>query len=110
MASFYLTISGTECYIQIIQEYEDLYPGVDGLRKTYLGMVTAMDDFVANVTEELKSAKLYDNTVIIFISDNGANDQLAGSNVPLKGRKGQFYEGGVRTPSFIHSPLLSRSK
>ena len=73
-------------------------------------MVTAMDDFIGNVTEELKANGLYDNTIIIFISDNGGAVNLGASNAPLKGGKGEIYEGGIRTPSFVHSPLLKQSQ
>ncbi len=74
-------------------------------------MVTAMDDFIGNITKELQDSNLYENSIILFISDNGGNEKFGGaSNDPLRGQKGQVYEGGVRTPSFIHSPLLSRSQ
>ncbi len=88
--------------------YQDIE---DESRRTYLGMVTAMDDMIGNITQELQENKLYESSIILFISDNGGNERTGGaSNDPLRGQKGQMYEGGVLTPSFIHSPLLSRSK
>ena len=86
-----------------------MYPDHSGDRKIYLGMVTAMDDFVGNVTSELKASGLYENTVMVFISDNGGSVPDSASNEPLKGTKGLLYEGAVRTPSFINSPLLHTS-
>ena len=57
--------------LQVPQQYEDMYGEVEDLdRRTYLGMVTAMDDVVGNVTESLKRAGMYDNSVIIWFSDN----------------------------------------
>ena len=81
-------------------------------RRTYLGMVTAMDDAIGNLTEILKANDMYDNTIIIFVSDNGGMEYLGGgaSNDPLRNGKGSFYEGGVRTPAFVHAPNLVREK
>ena len=93
--------------LQVPQKYEDMYPeNMDPNRRTYLGMVTAMDEVVGDLISTLKESGLYENSVIIFSSDNGAVSGIrgGGSNNPLKGQKGSFYEGGVRVPAFIHSP------
>ena len=51
---------------------------------------------------------MYENSVIIFFGDNGGQPLLGGggNNWPLRGLKGTVYEGGVRTPALLHSPLL----
>ena len=75
-------------------------------------MVTAMDEVIGDLVKSLKDSGMYDNSVIIFSSDNGAagkanaNGAVAGSNYPLRGNKGGYYEGGVRVPAFVHSPSL----
>ena len=53
----------------------------------------------------------YNNTVILFMSDNGGRavpggDSRSSPNHPLRGSKGSVYEGGTKVPGFIHSPLL----
>ena len=53
-------------------------------------MVTAMDDVVGNVTESLKEAGLYENSVIIWFSDNGGPVSFGASNFPLRGTKEGF--------------------
>ena len=74
-------------------------------RQTYLGMVTAMDDFVGTLVTSLKNQGIYEDTIIIFSSDNGGLLDAGGaSNLPLKGQKSTLYEGGVRVPGFVHSP------
>ena len=54
----------------------------------------------------LKKSGLYDDSIIVFSSDNGG---VAGfSNLPLKGEKERLYEGGVRATGFVHSPFIRR--
>ena len=73
-------------------------------------MVAALDDSVRQVVEALKSKGLYENSIIVFTTDNGAAagglDQSAGSNFPLRGVKNTLWEGGVRAVGFVHSPLI----
>ena len=88
-----------------------MYPGEeDDQRRKLLGMVSAMDSLIGNLTQELKDNNLYENTIFIFISDNGGALNEAASNLPLREGKGTVYEGGIRTPSFVHSPLLKLSE
>ena len=70
-------------------------------------MVSALDDSVGNITSYLKQAGLYDNSVIVFTTDNGGSDDKA-SNFPLRDGKESLYEGGVRGVGWVHSPLLCR--
>ena len=58
----------------------------------------------------LKESGHYNNTIILFISDNGARQMpkgLSSPNSPLRGYKGSVYEGGTKVPAFLHSPLLN---
>jgi len=71
-------------------------------------MTTELDYGVANITTALKDAGLWDNTVLIFMSDNGGPLDHS-TNAPLRGGKGSNYEGGVRVESFVHSPLITDS-
>ena len=90
-----------------------MYPDIPpSRRKSYLGLVTAMDDVIGNVTETLKTNGMYENSIIIFVSDNGGLNVAGGgaSNKPLRAGKATFYEGGVRTPAFIHAPSLMDGK
>lgn len=80
---------------------------------TYAAMVEHMDDALGQVVAALKDAGVYENTIVIFASDNGgllsANDGANGktsvtSNHPLRSGKGDVYEGAVRTPLIISWP------
>ena len=68
--------------------------------------VTALDTGVGRVVDALQAAGLYDNTLIVFSTDNGG--AAAASNFPLKEMKNTLYEGGVRGVAWVHSPLLKR--
>ena len=102
----YVPFQSVHSPLEVPQVYQDLYSDVvdDVDRQKYLGMVTAMDDAVGNITEALKDKDLYDNTVIVFFSDNGGLIQYGANNWPLRGQKSTLFEGGTRTPAFIHSP------
>lgn len=73
-------------------------------------MVSALDESVRQIVTTLKRKGLYDNSIIIFTTDNGAAagglDSSAGSNFPLRGAKNTLWEGGVRGVGFVHSPLI----
>jgi N-acetylgalactosamine-6-sulfatase len=67
-----------------------------GTRETFVKMVERMDHGVGKITEALSDANLTENTLIIFMSDNGANK--TGNNSPYSGYKGNLFEGGIRVP------------
>jgi arylsulfatase A-like enzyme len=77
-----------------------------GACRTVLGMVSALDWAVGATLDGLKAAGQYDNTIVFFTSDNGAQPGQGGTNFPLRGWKTSMYEGGVRVPAWVHSPLL----
>ncbi len=72
----------------------------------YASMIYAMDENVGRLIEELKKLKLYDNTIIVFTSDNGGLSTLLWKGAPtslypLRAGKGWCYEGGIRIPLII---------
>tara|TARA_B110000240_G_scaffold116906_1_gene130964 strand:- start:9408 stop:11066 length:1659 start_codon:yes stop_codon:yes gene_type:complete len=80
------------------------YSDKENIKKTQaaLAMVENLDYNVGKVIDSLKKYKLYDNTIIIYFSDNGPNGNRW--NNDLKERKGSTNEGGVRVPFFIQWP------
>ena len=77
-------------------------------RKIY-GMVTNIDDNIGKVINKLKELKIEEETIIIFMTDNGP--QQIRYNSSMKGRKGTVYNGGIRVPFYIqYSEKFKESK
>ncbi len=77
----------------------------------YGGMIEAMDQAVGKVLGTLDRLKLAENTVVIFMSDNGGLATSEGHptcNLPLRAGKGWLYEGGIREPMIIRWPGVAK--
>jgi arylsulfatase A-like enzyme len=74
----------------------------DSIPHIYKEMVEVMDEGVGKIMQVLKEIGEYENTMVIFLSDNGANAN--GNNGVLRGHKGGVYEGGSRVPAIISYP------
>ncbi|MHC4783824.1 MAG: sulfatase [Planctomycetota bacterium] len=93
--------------------------GTEGRRKVrlvqdhavYAGMVEAMDLAIGKVMDALRANGLDDNTIVMFMSDNGGLSTSEGSptsNLPLRAGKGWMYEGGIREPVIIKWPGVTK--
>lgn len=75
-------------------------------------MMDVLDKSVGAVLEALSDAGILNETIIVFSSDNGGLPwgelSNSGSNWPFRGTKLTLWEGGVRVPGFIWSPLLKK--
>lgn len=68
----------------------------------YCGAVTCMDEAIGALMEAVEKAGQRDNTLVIFMSDNGGSGN--GGNAPLKGSKSTMWEGGLRVPFIARWP------
>ena len=76
----------------------------DNISSIYKEMVEVMDEGIGKIIQILKETGQNKNTIVIFISDNGANSH--GNNGNLKGYKGGVYEGGSRVPAIFSYPNI----
>ena len=86
--------------LEASEKYLARFPDIsDPKRRTYAAMVSAVDDGVGRVLAELKKNNVEENTLIFFLSDNGGpTTKNASNNDPLRGNKGDAWEGGFRVP------------
>jgi len=96
----YLAYNAPHAPMQATEKYLARFSHItDEKRRTYAAMVSAVDDGVNNLLNTLKHLNLEENTIVFFLSDNGGpTKDNASSNKPLRGFKGDFYDGGIRVP------------
>ncbi|MFT4155244.1 sulfatase [Parafilimonas sp.] len=93
---------------RFVQKYYDA--GLDSAEAKYAGLLEGMDKSLGDIMDYLHEKKVDDNTIIIFMSDNGGLDhhQRGGPgnthNYPLRSGKGSVYEGGIREPMIVKWP------
>ena len=83
------------------------FPDSNLVRKIACGQMAAVDESMANISATYKALGIWDDTLIIFTGDNGANPDTGGSSYPLRGMKATLFEGGMRPAAFVSGAGLS---
>ncbi|MBL7106934.1 MAG: sulfatase-like hydrolase/transferase [Phycisphaerae bacterium] len=100
---------------EMMEPYKHLMPNIknhSGIMAVFYAIVTNIDKNVGRLMDELKKQGIYDNTLIIFSSDNGPSPAWgpgtshsgAGLAGPFRGCKASIYEGGIRMPFIAWCP------
>lgn len=83
---------------EVPEKYKAKFSNVkDEKRRTFLAMINCMDENIGKILTSVRENGIEENTLIIFLSDNGGECQRA-DNGPLRECKGSIYEGGIRIP------------
>jgi arylsulfatase A-like enzyme len=101
----YVPFNAVHAPHQVPDRYKEPYAALAEPRRTYAGMLAALDEAVGQIASAVDNKGIGASTLILFSSDNGGPDPgVVTSNGPLRGRKGMVYEGGVRVAAFAHWP------
>jgi arylsulfatase A-like enzyme len=93
---------------RFLEKYLEL--GMDSTEAKYATLVEGMDKSLGDIMDYLEAKNLVDNTIILFMSDNGGLSAVArggekhSHNKPLASGKGSAYEGGIREPMIVKWP------
>ena len=109
----YLAYQAVHCPDEVPDEYKSRYSNKinwTDQRKTYAGMLTAADEGIGNVTDALRRTGLWEDTLLVFTTDNGG-PTITGcvqgsSNFPKRGGKHSLWEGGTKGDAFVGGPAL----
>ena len=88
---------------EVSQRFKTKLPLEEQNNATYAAMIQSVDESVGKITTTLQELGIFENTILIFYSDNGGHI-VSTSNSPLRSGKGHPYEGGIRVPLVIHYP------
>ncbi len=104
----YLAYNAPHFPVQPPKEWSDKVrqrdPGLPDKRSNLIAFIEHLDDGIGKVITSLKESGQYENTIIIFTSDNGGHLPDLANNGPLRDGKQSMYEGGLRVPTLVSWP------
>ncbi len=105
----YLSTNAPHGPYLVADKYRDrhLAAGIEEPRASFYGMIENIDENMGRLLDRLESLGIADNTIVIFMTDNGTAAGFRdgkGHNAGMRGTKGSPYDGGHRVPFFVRWP------
>jgi len=103
----YVAYNAPHWPLQVPQRWYDKFASIqDPVRRTYVAMIAAMDDGVGQILDALDRKGVRDNSIVVFLSDNGCPVQFGFCNPahPWGAGKFTYLEGGIRVPFMMSWP------
>jgi len=107
----YLTTNAPHGPYNVAEKYAEPYRNKDIPNSNFYGMITNIDENIGRLVKKLKELGLEENTILIFMTDNGTaagfqskKGETKGYNAGMRGTKGSEYDGGHRVPFFVRWP------
>lgn len=94
------------------EKYKSKLKGLGGKNNSvidFYATITRFDENLGRLRKYLDDKNLSENTIIIYLTDNGSSGGSSVYNAGMKGKKGSVYEGGHRVPCFVHWPAKNIS-
>lgn len=100
----YIPLNSAHAPLYVPDKYREPYRNLDPRVASFYGMIANIDENLGRLDRMLEQSGLRDNTLLIFMSDNGGATAVNVFNAGMKGRKTTLWEGGHRVPCFIRWP------
>lgn len=108
----YIAFNAPHAPYMVTKKYYDRFPMIENKEmRVYAAMISALDDQVGRILDAVDKSGEANNTIVVFVSDNGCAGYVPGlcSCQPLRGGKLTHYEGGVRVPYMIRWPKMIKA-
>ena len=107
----YISTNAPHSPFYVDNKYSKPYEGIKNIPSNeFYGMITNIDDNIGILTKKLEDLEISDNTILIFMTDNGSSmgdkkiENITAFNAGMRGKKNSEYDGGHRVPFFIKYP------
>ncbi len=100
----YIPLNSAHAPLWVPDKYREPYRNLEPNVASFFGMIANIDENIGRLEAMLRASGLSDDTLVIFMTDNGGTAGVKTFNAGMKGRKITLWEGGHRVPCFIRWP------